>query len=294
MSILVTGKNGQVGQALLRSLAGLDEIVALDRSQLDLADLDAVRYTVQTLRPDLIINAAAYTAVDAAETDVALAMRINAEAPGALAEEAKKIGATLIHYSTDYVFDGSKEGAWTEDDLPAPLSVYGRSKLAGEQAIAASGAAHLILRTSWVYGLEGKNFLLTMLRLAQSRHELSIVNDQHGAPTWSHTIAQATADIVRRAGSGAQRAAYFSRHAGLYHLSAGGQTSWFGFAQAIFAHPAVQSHPLLHPIPTADYPLPASRPKNSVLDTTKFQQTFGSLPQWDTALSQCLQHYSSH
>ena len=286
MKILVTGKNGQVGHALLTSLAGLGEVVALDRAQLDLADLDAVRQTVRTLAPDLIINAAAYTAVDQAETDMALAMRINGEAPGVLAEEAKKIGAALIHYSTDYVFDGSKVGAWTEDDVPAPLSVYGRSKLAGEQAIAATGVPHLILRTSWVYGLHGKNFLLTMLRLAQTRPELSIVNDQFGAPTWSRTIAEATAQIVR------QRAKIIE-HSGVYHMSAGGSTSWYGFAQKIFEHPSNQDKPLLHAIPTADYPLPARRPQNSALNTTKFQQTFCSLPQWDEALAHCLQELAT-
>jgi dTDP-4-dehydrorhamnose reductase len=282
MKILVTGKNGQVGHALLTSLAGLGEVMALDRAQLDLADLDAVRHTVRSLAPDLIINAAAYTAVDQAETDSALAMRINGEAPGVLAEEAKKTGAALIHYSTDYVFDGSKAGAWTEDDVPAPLSMYGRSKLAGEQAIAATGAAHLILRTSWVYGLHGKNFLLTMLRLAQTRPELSIVDDQFGAPTWSRSIAEATAQIVR------QRLR-ISEHSGVYHMSAGGRTSWYGFAQKIFAHPSNQHKPLLHAIPTADYPLPAKRPQNSALNSTKFQQTFCSLPQWDEALADCLQ-----
>lgn len=281
MKILVTGKNGQVGHALLTSLTGLGQVMALDRNQLDLADLDAVRHTVRALAPDLIINAAAYTAVDQAETESALAMRINGEAPGVLAEEAKKIGAALIHYSTDYVFDGSKQGAWTEDDTPAPLSVYGRSKLAGEQAIAATGVAHLILRTSWVYGLHGKNFLLTMLRLAQTRPELSIVDDQFGAPTWSRSIAEATAQIVR------QRAA-ISEHSGVYHMSAGGRTSWYGFARKIFDHPSMQHKPLLHAIPTADYPLPAKRPQNSELDTTRFQQTFCSLPQWDDALALCL------
>lgn len=286
MKILVTGKNGQVGHALLTSLADLGEIIALDRAQLDLADLDAIRQTVRAVSPDLIINAAAYTAVDQAETESALAMRINGDAPGVLAEEAKKIGAALIHYSTDYVFDGSKVGAWMEDDMPAPLSVYGRSKLAGEQAIAATGVAHLILRTSWVYGLQGKNFLLTMLRLAQTRPELSIVNDQFGAPTWSRTIADVTAQIVRQHTK-------INEHSGVFHMSAGGCTSWYGFAQKIFAHPSIQDKPLLHPIPTADYPLPARRPQNSALNTTKFQQIFCSLPQWDEALAHCLQELAT-
>jgi dTDP-4-dehydrorhamnose reductase len=286
MKILVTGKNGQVGQELLRALAGMGEVIALDRAQLDLADLDAVRSSVRSIRPDLIINAAAYTAVDQAETEIALAMRINADAPGVLAEEAKKIGAALIHYSTDYVFDGSKDGAWDENDMPAPLSVYGRSKLAGEKAIAATGVPHLILRTSWVYGLHGKNFLLTMLRLAQTRPELSIVNDQFGAPTWSRSIAEATAQIVLQSEK-------IAAHSGIYHMSAGGRTSWYGFAQKIFAHPSLQYKLLLHAIPTADYPLPAQRPQNSVLNTSKFQQTFCSLLQWDEALAHCLQELAT-
>ena len=287
MKILLTGKNGQVGQALVQQLqrqTGNErhELVALDRAQLDLADLDAVRRSVREIRPDLIINAAAYTAVDQAETDEVLAQRINGEAPGVLAEEAGKIGAALIHYSTDYVFDGSKAGAWLEDDVPAPLSAYGRSKLAGELAIAKAGVPHVILRTSWVYGMAGKNFLLTMLRLGQSRSELSIVADQIGAPTWSHSIARATAEVIKQLPR-------IEEQSGIYHLSAGGSTSWYGFAQQIFAHPALPFHPKLHPISTADYPLPAKRPHNSVLDTTKFQHTFCSLPQWDDALAECQQ-----
>ncbi len=291
MKILVTGKNGQVGQALQASLADLGEIIALDRAELDLTDLDAVRTVIRSLRPELIINAAAYTAVDQAEKEEALAFRINAEAPRVMAEEARELAIPLIHYSTDYVFDGSKEGAWVEDDQPAPLSAYGRSKLAGEQAIGDSGAAYLIFRTSWVYGLAGKNFLLTMLRLAQEKKELSIVHDQIGAPTWSHTIAEATSDVVRQMMSTSQPAEYVASHGGIYHLVAGGQTTWHDFAQKIFAHESVVHKPVLHPITTDQYPLPASRPKNSVLDTTKFQQTFCSLPQWDEALAQCQQQY---
>ena len=289
MKILVTGKNGQVGQALQNSLSGLGEIIALDRAQLDLADLDAVRATIRAVRPDLIINAAAYTAVDLAEQEEALAFRINADAPKVMAEEARELAIPLIHYSTDYVFDGSKDGAWVEDDQPAPLSAYGRSKRAGEVAIADSGVAHLIFRTSWVYGLHGKNFLLTMLRLAQERKELSIVNDQHGAPTWSHTIAEATSDVVRQMMSTGDANEYIAQYGGIYHLAAGGQTTWYDFAKKIFAHTTVLNKPLLHPITTDQYPLPARRPENSLLDTTKFQQTFCSLPLWDEALTQCQQ-----
>ena len=285
MRIVITGRNGQVGDALLQSLDGLGDVIALDRAQLDLADADAIRTALRELQPSIVINAAAYTAVDAAESDEAMAFRINGEAPRVIAEEAERLGAALIHYSTDYVFDGSKDGPWLEDDVPAPLSAYGRSKLAGEQAIAEVGGTHLILRCSWVYGLTGKNFLLTMLKLAEIRDALSIVDDQIGAPTWSRTIADATAGIIRDAGEPAQLAA----HTGIYHLCAGGHTSWYGFAQAIFAHPSVTRRPALHPIPTAGYPTPATRPRNSMLNTDKFRRSFGDLPAWDDALAECLQ-----
>jgi dTDP-4-dehydrorhamnose reductase len=284
MNILVTGCHGQVGHALTQSLQGLGEIHSLAREQLDLSRPESIRAVMQSLQPAIVINAAAYTAVDQAESEEALAMRINAEAPGILAEEAVKIGASLIHYSTDYVFDGSKLGAWMEDDPVSPLSAYGRSKLAGERAIAATGVPHLILRTSWVYGLHGKNFLLTMLRLAQSRDSLSIVDDQIGAPTWSHTIAEATANIIRHF----PRSEQIEKLSGIYHLCATGHTSWHGFAQAIFSHPAVHQRPILQPITTAQYPTPARRPANSVMSTQKFQQCFGELPSWQAALQNCL------
>jgi dTDP-4-dehydrorhamnose reductase len=285
MKILVTGRNGQIGGALQHALAGLGEIITLDRTQLDLSDLDATREVIRIIRPNLIVNAAAYTAVDLAETNEALAYRINAEAPGVMAEEAKRLGAGMIHYSTDYVYDGGKSGAWLETDATGPLSAYGRSKLAGEQAIAAVGLPHLILRTSWVYGLRGDNFLLTMLTLAQSRPELSIVNDQVGAPTWSVTIAEATASIIKKFPD----LSAVEHLSGIYHLCARGQTSWFGFAEKIFAHSLIQQKPKLHPITTADYPTPAVRPKNSVMNTDKFEQTFATLPTWDAALGDCLQ-----
>ena len=285
MKILVTGRNGQVGGALQQALVGLGEIIVLDRTQLDLSSLDTIRDVVRSLRPTIIVNAAAYTAVDQAESDEAMAYRINAEAPRVLAEEAKHLGAALIHYSTDYVYDGSKSSAWFETDATGPLSAYGRSKLAGEEAIMSTGVPHLILRTSWVYGLHGKNFLLTMLRLAQSRTELSIVNDQIGAPTWSWTIAEATASIIKKFPD----LAAANHLSGIYHLCSGGQTSWYGFAEKIFAHPLIQQKPLLHPITTADYPTPAVRPKNSVLNTDKFETIFMQLPSWEEALAECLQ-----
>jgi dTDP-4-dehydrorhamnose reductase len=285
MRILVLGRSGQVGAALTQSLQGLGELIALDRAQLDLTNPDAIRTTLRELQPQIVINAAAYTAVDAAESDQAMAFQINAVAPRVMAEESERLGAALIHYSTDYVFDGGKQGAWLEDDATAPLSVYGHSKLAGEQAITDVGGTHLILRTSWVYGLHGKNFLLTMLKLAESRDSLAIVDDQIGAPTWALTIADATSAIIRDAGEPAQLAAL----SGIYHLCAGGHTSWFGFAQAIFSHASVQRKPQLRPITTAEYPTPAQRPHNSILNTDKFRRSFGDLPTWDDALQTCLQ-----
>ncbi|MFY7956209.1 MAG: dTDP-4-dehydrorhamnose reductase [Burkholderiaceae bacterium] len=285
MRILVLGRSGQVGTALTQSLQGLGELIALDRAQLDLTNPDAIRTTLREIQPQIVINAAAYTAVDAAESDQAMAFQINAVAPRVMAEESERLGAALIHYSTDYVFDGGKQGAWIEDDATAPLSVYGHSKLAGEQAITDVGGTHLILRTSWVYGLHGKNFLLTMLKLAESRDSLAIVDDQIGAPTWALTIADATSAIIRDAGEPAQLAAL----SGIYHLCAGGHTSWFGFAQAIFSHASVQRKPQLRPITTAEYPTPAQRPHNSILNTDKFRRSFGDLPTWDDALQTCLQ-----
>jgi len=285
MRILVLGRNGQVGTALAQSMQGLGELIILDRAQLDLSNPDAIRTALRELQPQMIINAAAYTAVDAAESDEATAFQINAEAPRVIAEESERLGAALIHYSTDYVFDGGKQGVWLEDDAPAPLSVYGRSKLAGEQAITDVGGSHLILRTSWVYGLHGKNFLLTMLKLAETRDELAIVDDQIGAPTWAVTIADATAAIIRDSGESAQLAAL----SGIYHLCAGGHTSWFGFAEAIFAHASIERKPKLRPITTAEYPTPAKRPSNSMLNTDKFRHTFGDLPAWDNAIQTCMQ-----
>ena len=256
MRILVLGRNGQVGAALTQSLQSLGELIALDRTQLDLANPEAIRTALRELQPQVIINAAAYTAVDAAESDEATAFQVNAIAPRVIAEESERLSATLIHYSTDYVFDGSKQGAWLEDDATAPLSAYGHSKLAGEQAIADVGGSHLILRTSWVYGLQGKNFLLTMLKLAETRDELAIVDDQIGAPTWAITIADATAAILRDAGEPAQLAAL----SGIYHLCAGGHTSWFGFAQAIFRMPLYRKNPSY-----ARLPQPSTRRLRSAL-----------------------------
>ena len=293
MKILLTGRNGQVGYELERSLQGLGEVVALDRERMDLADFDGIRAVMRDVRPSLVVNPAAYTAVDKAESEPELAMRINGEAPGVIAEEARKLGAAMIHYSTDYVFDGSKAGLYTEDDVPMPVNVYGRTKLAGEQAVQASGAPHLILRTSWVYGTRGKNFLLTIRRLAAERDELRIVDDQYGAPTWCRTIADTTAHIVSTLDAAKRNAGIdldqWQSKSGIYHLTAQGHTSWHGFAETIVAHWSTERKPAVIPIATKDYPTPARRPANSVLSCQKLTETFCQLPKWDGALSLCLE-----
>jgi dTDP-4-dehydrorhamnose reductase len=294
MKILLIGRSGQVGYELERSLQGLGQVVAVDRARMDLANPDQLREVIRTVQPALIVNPAAYTAVDLAEREQDLAMRINAEAPAVMAEEARKLGASLIHYSTDYVFDGSKGGPYVEDDQPNPQNVYGRSKLAGEQAIRASGVSHLILRTSWVYGMRGRNFLRTVQRLAQERDELRIVADQFGAPTWCRTIAETTAHIVMKLQSNgsANRQSIaidaWREFSGLYHLTAQGRTSWHGFTQAIVQHASTARKPIVTPIATSDYPLPATRPRNSVLSSDKLMKAFCGLPDWDHALSLCL------
>ena len=287
-TILVTGVNGQVGFELLRSLQGLGRVVACDRSMLDLSDLDRVRSVVRELKPSIIVNPAAYTAVDKAEADVDAARRLNVEVPRAFAEEAARLGAALVHYSTDYVFDGTKEGAYVETDATNPQNVYGLTKLEGEQAIAATGCAHLILRTSWVYGRRGKNFLLTMLKLGSERPELRVVADQVGAPTWSKTIATATAHIVAKA-LAADDADWWAQRSGVYHFTSAGATSWHGFAEAIFAQAMGERAPRVLPIPASDYPVPAKRPSNSRLSHDKLTEAFGlRLPDWADALKLCL------
>lgn len=287
--ILVTGVNGQVGFELARTLQGLGTVVALDRGALDLADPDRIRAVMREIRPTLIVNPAAYTAVDKAERERDLAIAINGVAPGVLAEEAKRLGAPLIHYSTDYVFDGMKDGEYTETDPTCPQNVYGESKLAGEVAIAASGAAHLIFRTSWVYGARGRNFMLTMLRLGNERSELKVVSDQIGAPTWSNTIATLTSHVVAQASSVQDVTQWWSERSGVYHLSASGATSWHGFASAIFELAGGETRPIVLPISTAEYPVPATRPANSRMSGDKLQEVFGlRAPDWKEALGLCL------
>ena len=285
MRILISGQHGQVSTELQHHLKTLGELVVPGRGQFDLTDAQQLRQQVQRVRPDLIINAAAYTAVDQAETEPQVAFAINAVAPGILAEEAAALGIPLIHYSTDYVFDGSKSSPYTEDDEPNPLGVYGQSKLAGEQAISAVQGQHLILRTSWVYSAHGRNFLLTMQRLLQEKPELRVVADQIGAPTWAGTIARSTLALIERWQAG-QTGAW-----GTYHLTAQGETSWFGFAQAIGEALRAQGKPCanLIPIPSSDYPTPATRPLNSRLDGRRLQREWGvSQPDWQTALHECL------
>jgi dTDP-4-dehydrorhamnose reductase len=289
---LITGSNGQVGFELQRSLAPLGEVIALDRQGMNLADPNSIRQAIQTYRPEVIVNAAAYTAVDQAESDRETAHAVNGSAPGIIGEEAKKLGALVIHYSTDYVYDGSKTGPYLETDATHPLGVYGQSKLAGEHALAQSGVDHLIFRTSWVFGSHGANFLKTILRLARERDELKIVADQFGAPTSAGLIAEITAQIL---GSYRSKSAPDAFPSGTYHLAAGGTTSWHEYAchvvqQAIAAGMTLRATPeTIHPIPAAAYPMPAPRPTNSRLDTRLLCRTFDlELPEWQNGVETVL------
>lgn len=278
--ILLLGASGQVGTELKRSFADADELIACDRKTADLSKPETLRALVGQLGPDIILNAAAYTAVDRAESEPELAMTINADAPRVLAEEAAKINALLVHYSTDYVFDGTKQTPWVETDEPNPLNVYGRTKLAGERAIQAVGGRYLIFRTSWVYGPHGQNFLLTMLRLGRERDQLRIVDDQFGAPTSSIAIADATRTIV-------DKALTEQTSSGVYHLTCGGETTWCSFARAIFAQQPGSKSPQVIAIPSGEYPTPARRPPNSVLSNAKLKAQFDvELPDWQNALEE--------
>ena len=300
--ILLTGRNGQVGAELYRFLPSLGELVAPDRKELDLAKATDVRRAIREYQPNLIVNAAAYTNVDGAENDARTAHSVNAEAPAVMAEEAKKSGAALVHYSTDYVFDGRKDSPYEETDAPNPINVYGTSKLAGEQAIRASGVPHLIFRTSWIYGRRGRNFLITILRLATEREELRVVSDQIGAPTWSQEIAAGTVRVLQQiTGARVLDPASFSGISGIYHMTARGTTSWFDFARSILQEslgisrdtpwflPATGGRPLIvqrvTPISSQEYPTPALRPVNSVLSNSMLERTFGvQLPDWRAQL----------
>jgi len=292
MNILLFGKGGQVGWELQRSLSVLGAVTALDFDSTehcgDFANPAGVAETVRALRPDIIVNAAAHTAVDKAEGEPEFARTLNATTPGAIAQEAAKLGAWLVHYSTDYVFDGSGSRPWVETDTPAPLSVYGRTKLEGEQLIQQSGARHLILRTSWVYAARGGNFAKTMLRLAQERERLTVIDDQWGAPTGADLLADVTAHALRHLQQRPQ-------DAGLYHCVAGGETNWHLYAKEVLAL-AAQAQPAINlkatevaAVPTTAFPTPAARPHNSRLDTTHLQNTFGlRLPQWQAGVARML------
>jgi dTDP-4-dehydrorhamnose reductase len=301
LKILLTGKNGQVGGELLHLLPQVGEVVALDRHQLDLAKPDEVRQVIRGIRPNLIVNAAAYTAVDQAEKEEALVRSINADAPGLMAQEAKKIGASLVHFSTDYIFDGLRRSPYEETEAPSPVGVYGKTKLAGELAIRDSGAPHLIFRTAWVYSTTGRNFLLTIVRLASQREELRIVHDQVGAPTWCRDIASTTTQILAAVATQNYDTLSLGDFSGTYHMTAGGTASWCDFAQAIVqnasqASPAPQwlaaatrNRPLIVrnivPITTAEYPTLARRPAYSVLSNALLTRTFGvQLPEWRPSL----------
>jgi dTDP-4-dehydrorhamnose reductase len=294
VKILLTGVTGQVGGALVEPLSQIGQVICADRATVDLASPDSIRQTMRRIRPALVINPAAYTAVDRAESETELALQINGIAPGVLAEECAQLGARLVHFSTDYVFDGSKPTPYVESDPPAPSSAYGRSKLAGEQAITGSSCRHLIFRTSWVYGLQGANFLRTMFRLAGEREELRVVDDQRGAPTTAQAIALAFTALLP-----AWLADPRTDRDGIYHLSCGGSTTWCGFAGRIVAHldqvakalgqPCPATRPRVTPILTKDYPTPAKRPHNSVLDNSKLLRSFEvNLANWEEAFSQLL------
>jgi dTDP-4-dehydrorhamnose reductase len=291
VKVLVFGRSGQLGWELRHKLACLGEITGVEYPEVDFSSPDSMRKVVRAAEPAVIVNAAAYTAVDKAESEPALALAINGTAPGVLAEEAKRLGSILVHYSTDYVFDGSKPGAYVETDAPHPLNVYGRTKLAGDEAIQAVGGDYLILRTSWVYGARGNNFLLTMLRLAKERAELRIVDDQTGAPTSSECIAQATACILSQvlAPAGAR----LKGRNGIYNLTCAGKTTWFGFAKALLTRAAERSGvqaPKLVPVRTSEFPRPAVRPANSRLLCKRVEETFGvRMPDWERALGLVLE-----
>ncbi len=276
--ILVIGRRGQVGWELRRTLAPLGDLVAFDHPDIDLTKPETLRPLVREIKPAIVVNAAAYTAVDKAEDEVEICRLINAEAPKVLAEEAAALGARFVHYSTDYVYNGRKDGRWVETDAPDPLSVYGRTKLEADLAIAATGVRHLVFRLQWVWGTRGGNFVKTMLKLAREREELKVIDDQVGAPTFSRHIAEATAAAIAR----------WDDQSGVYHLANGGETSWHGFARAIFEEDPRREEQIVKsclPIPTSAYPTKATRPLNSRLDQSKLLADFGiKLPDWREAL----------
>ncbi len=286
--ILLFGKIGQVGWELRRTLAPMSRLVCVDYPEVDFTAPDSIRRWIGDAAPDIVINAAAYTAVDKAETEIALATKINADAPGIMAEETARRGALLVHYSTDYVYEGAKATPYLEDDPPNPQGAYARTKLAGDRAIQAAGGAHLIFRLCWVYGARGSNFMLTMMRLAREREKLRVVADQVGSPTWSRMIAEATAHALRQVLTPDDARAL----SGVYHLCASGQTSWHGFAQAIVdLMPSEEKKcRTIEAIASTDFPTPTKRPAYSVMSCTKLERTFGlRLPDWHDSLRQVLE-----
>lgn len=289
LKILIVGRTGQVGWELCRSMAPLGDVTAIDYPEIDFLNEAGVRERVKSARPDILINAAAYTAVDKAESEPAKAHQVNAAAPAIMAAEAAELGALLVHYSTDYVYDGTTKGAYVEEDAPNPLNVYGKSKLAGDHAIVQSDCRFLIFRLCWVYGARGQNFMRTILRLAAEREQLKVVADQFGAPTWSRMIAEATAFAVKHVTSVADSTSYH----GIYHLAASGHTSWHGFASRIVDRMPSEGRKCaaVLPIRTDEYPLPARRPARSVLNCAKLEKTFGlKLPDWQESLDRVLEN----
>ncbi len=289
MKILLTGKTGQVGWELNHTLSAIGTVFAMGRNEMDLSKPETLGSVIQDIRPDIIINAAAYTAVDKAESEPELAMAINGIAPGVLAQEAKKIDAGMIHYSTDYVFDGKASRPYDEDDPTGPLSVYGKSKLTGEQAVIQADIPYLILRTGWVYGLRGSNFLLTMQKLAQARNQIKVVNDQTGSPTWSRAIAEGTAQVLKQCVEESTQKPKVFPLSGIFNISCSGETNWFGFAKKILELSDLSKNTELIPIPTIEYPTPAIRPRYSLLSNKKLKQVFHyEMSHWQDTLQKCV------
>jgi dTDP-4-dehydrorhamnose reductase len=289
MKFLLIGKNGQVGWELNRSLSKLGNVFAVGRNELDLSMPETLGTIIQDIRPDIIINAAAYTDVDKAESEPELAMTVNGISPGVIAREAKKIGAGMIHYSTDYVFDGKATSPYKEENPIYPLNIYGQSKLAGEKAVTQSGIPHIIIRTSWVYSLRGSNFLLTIQKLAQTRKQIKVVDDQTGSPTWSRSIAESTTRILEQSLTRSATTQKLFIGSGIFHMSCSGRTNWFGFANKILQFSGLSNNTELIPVSTTEYTTPAVRPKYSLLSNKKLKQVFNQeMPQWQDALKQCL------
>ena len=289
MKILLTGKTGQIGEELNNIVGDLGNLITVDKEQLDLSKPNSIEPVILDIKPDIIINSAAYTAVDKAEQEPDLAMTVNALAPGLLAKAARKVGAGLIHYSTDYVFDGCSEIPYKEEDPTNPLNVYGKTKLAGEKAIAEVGVPFLIIRTSWVYSLHGKNFLRTIKKLAEEKDIIQVVDDQIGAPTWARSVALKTHQILKQCLNKKWLETKDSNLSGIFHMTSQGETSWHGFAREVLNMSNTSQNIKLIAIPTSDYPAPAVRPPNSLLNNEKIQKVFGiDMPHWEDALKDCM------